>query len=318
MGSPAVHSTAAAVPSTRGQPLRVAFAGPQVWLDACAPPRPALGLDPAWFPTPAPGRAEAHADAWVSDLTMRAPHVCVLLDPLSLDPALLEGIARTSAVTLGVLTGGLPAAAQQGALASLDRVLSFRPALTGAALGSGEIWRAIPPPVSDALFGEVRPLHSLPRAMSVGSSTEHREAMLMPAKHHHDLLQVIHGISGQPLAELLSEYDVGVWVSSEPGGGFGWQICAHLAAGQLLLAETLHPEHGLERDIDYLHVGSPEGLVWTLDRLGRFPEMHQRVRVRGRMKAEQFRASRVFARVLSDLLADVAAFDRSDAAPGGA
>ena len=45
-----------------------------------------------------------------------------------------------------------------------------------------------------------------------------------------------------------------------------------------------------------------------LERLARFPEMHQRVRVRGRMKAEHFRASRVFARVVHDLLADVAAF----------
>jgi hypothetical protein len=82
----------------------------------------------------------------------------------------------------------------------------------------------------------------------------------------------------------------------------------HLAAGQLLLAETLRPSHGLERNIDYLHFDSPEELVWVLDRLGRFPEMHQRIRIRGRLKAEQYRASRVFARVAHDLLADIAAF----------
>ena len=82
----------------------------------------------------------------------------------------------------------------------------------------------------------------------------------------------------------------------------------HLAAGQLLLAETLDPAHGLERNIDYLHIDSPEGLARPLDRLGRFPEMHHRIRVRGRLKAEQYRASRLFGRVLTDLLADVAAF----------
>ena len=53
---------------------------------------------------------------------------------------------------------------------------------------------------------------------------------------------------------------------------------------------------------------SAEDLVWVLDRLARFPEMHQRVRVRGRMKAEDYRASRLFPRVIHDLVADVAAF----------
>jgi hypothetical protein len=82
----------------------------------------------------------------------------------------------------------------------------------------------------------------------------------------------------------------------------------HLASGQLLLAEALRPEHGLERNIDYLQVESPDGLKWVLDRLRRFPEMHQRIRVRGRLKAEQYRASRLFARLTHDLLADLTAF----------
>jgi len=312
MGPPAVHSAATAAPSSRGQPLRVAFLGPDVWLDACAPPRAARGLQPGRFGA----NVREGAQHTLSALADFAPHVSVVFDPPEVDGEVLEGLAGGGAggVTLGVLVGDLPGEEQRAGLAHLDRLLSFRPALTGMAAGGAEIWRAIPPPVSDAQFGEVRPLHAAPRAMSVGASTRHREAMLMPAKHHHDLLQVIHGVSGQPLAELLGEYDVGVWVAREPGGGFGWQVCAHLAAGQLLLAEQLTPAHGLERDIDYLHVDSPETLVWTLDRLGRFPEMHQRVRVRGRMKAEQFRASRVFARVLFDLLADVGAFGRP--APG--
>jgi hypothetical protein len=72
----------------------------------------------------------------------------------------------------------------------------------------------------------------------------------------------------------------------------------------------------LERDIDYLHVDSPEGLAWTLDRLGRFPEMYQRIRVRGRLKAEQYRASRLFRRIAHDLLADVNAFGSSRTSRG--
>jgi hypothetical protein len=132
--------------------------------------------------------------------------------------------------------------------------------------------------------------------------------MLLPAKHHCDLLQVLHGLSGAELVELLNDYDVGVYVGPEDGGGFGWQVGAHMAVGQLLISDRLMPSHGLEPNIDYLQVTSPDELVWVLERLGRFPEMHDAIRVRGRLKAEQYRASRMFARVSHDLLADVAAF----------
>ena len=132
--------------------------------------------------------------------------------------------------------------------------------------------------------------------------------MLAPVKHHHDLLHAIHGVSGDLLAEFLREYDVGVYVAPEPGGGFGWQVGVHLAAGHLLLAEALTPSHGLERGIDYLEADSAGGLAFMLERMARFPEMYHSVRVRGHLKAEQFRASRVFARLIHDLLADVTSF----------
>jgi hypothetical protein len=236
------------------------------------------------------------------------PDVTVVFLPTSL-PA--EALNELPGVTLGVLAGDIHTPGLADIASGLDRLVSFLPALTGTKLGATEVWRAVPSPVGDALYGEVRPLCGRPRAMSVGRSTEHREWMLMPAKHHHDLLQVIHGVSGGSLVELLREYDVGVHVSPEPGGAFGPQVGMHLAAGHLLLSEAPTPAHGLERNIDYLHVDSPAGLVWTLDRLARFPEMYQRIRVRGRLKAEQYRASRLFARMAHDLLADVRVFGSS-------
>ena len=284
-----------------GRTLRVAFLGPQQWLEGCAPPQAALGLLPRFF------AAQVELSQTLASLERFAPMATVIFDPLAVPDELL---AAAPGITLGVLVGDLPSEDDAAAFGALDRLVSFRPALTGAQIGARGVWRAVPPPVSDLYFGEVRPLHSRPRAMSVGRSTAHREAMLLPAKHHHDLLQVIHGVSGRWLAELLAEYDVGVYVAREPGGGFGAQVGMHLAAGQLLLAEALDPTHGLERDIDYLQISSPDALVYMLDRLARFPEMHQRVRVRGRMKAEQFRASTLFARLLRDLLADVATFGR--------
>lgn len=300
MSSPAARSVASVPLRRLGEPLRVAFVGPHVWLDGCAPAEATHVMRSARFAVSGSVDAERELAA-VADFD---PHVTVIFDPLSL-PA--PALPLVPGVTLGVLVGGAP---DEGASVpdALDRIVSFVPALTGTPLGDGEAWRAIPPPVSDALYAEVRPLHHAPRVISIGRSSAHREEMLMPAKHHHDLVQVIHGVSGAPLRELLEECDVGVFVAGEAGGGFGQQVGMHLAAGHLLLAEHLTPAHGLERDIDYLHFDSPDGLVWVLERLRRFPEMYQRVRHRGRLKAEQYRASRVFDRVVHDLLADVAAF----------
>lgn len=282
-----------------GEPQRVAFVGAPAWLAAATPPAPTRALVPRRF-----AAMEDPTGPLSDELARFRPHFCVAFDPPALSPGLLAALPRPA---LGVLVGELPQ--DDGAWAArLDRIVSFRPSLSGERVGSGEVWRAVPPPVSDAFFHAVSPLRRAPRAMSIGRSTGHRERMLMPAKHHHDLLQVLHGVCGESLDELLREHDVGVYVSPREGAGFGLQVGLHLAAGQLLLSQELGPGHGLERDIDYLQFDSPEGLVWTLERMGRFPEMHQRVRERGRLKAEQYRASRLFARVLCDMRLDMGAF----------
>ena len=303
MSPPAARSAAVSPQQAIGVPLRAAFIGSRVSLEGCAPPERSGRLRSRCYPSSGEDDGRLRAK-----LARFDPDVTVVFDPAALEADLL---AELPGVTLGLLGAGAPAQLQPSvvvAIERLDRLVSFNPGLTGTSVGSAEIWRAVPPPVSDRLFAAVQALHHAPRAMSIGRSTAYRESMLMPAKHHHDLLQMIHGVSGAPLAELLSEYDVGVHVSPEGPGGFGQQVCLHLAAGQLLMSTPLAVTHGLEREIDFLQFDSPEGLVWSLERLARFPEMYQRVRVRGRLKAEQYRASRLFERLLGDLLADVAAF----------
>jgi hypothetical protein len=301
--SAAARSAAANPLRSAGLSLRVAFLGSAVWLDGCFPTAPVHGLLARRFQLAGVDDAEPTIGA----LSTFRPHVTVIFAPLSVAS---ETLAALPGVTLGVLVGSEQEPGRTrvtDGLQTLDRLVSFTPALTGTRIGGGEVWRAIAPPVSDVLFSQVRPLHRAPRPISIGSSTPYREAVLMPAKHHHDLLQVIHGVSGEELRELLHECDVGVFVPRDPGGGFGLQVGMHLASGHLLLVDDLTPAHGLERDIDYLAVDR-DGLVWVLDRLGRFPEMYQRIRIRGRLKAEQYRASRLFQRLAHDLLNDVAAF----------
>lgn len=283
------------------RPLRVAFLGAPAWLSACCPPAASKGMLAGRF---------AHVPGDDPELLARdvggwRPDACVIFAPASLPPAMLSELPGAR---LGIVLAGLTEEPQGYSGEGLHRLASFRPELTGEAVGAGRLWRAFPPPVADELYAPVRPLHHPPRAMSIGRATAHREELLTPAKHHNDLLQAIHGVAGAELVELLGEHDVGVYVPPWPGPGFGQQAGVHLAAGQLLVAQPLWPLHGLERGIDYVQFHAAEELVWILDRMARFPEMHQRERVRGRMKAEWFRASRLFGRIVEDLLADLAAF----------
>lgn len=279
--------------------LRVAFVGPAALLDDWAPAGAQSCFAYEKFPAD-PKRDPADACARAASF---GGAVTVVLDPITFSASSLSSLPG---LTLGVLPD-MPSV-EGSTLAALDRVVSFDPMHTGAPTAGAQIWRAIPPPVSDIFFGDVRALHTSPRVMSIGRCTPHREAMLAATKHHHDLLQIIHGICGEKLAGLLATYDVGVYVAPEFGGSVEGQAVVHLAAGQLLLAEPLWPAHGLELGIDYLEVNSPEAIEWTMRRLCQFPEMYHRIRVRGRMKAEQFRSSRVFARLIHDLVKDVAAF----------
>jgi len=91
-------------------------------------------------------------------------------------------------------------------------------------------------------------------------------------------------------------------------------VCLQLAAGQLVVSETLSPTHGLEPDIDYLEIAEPRQLLAVLRAAVAFPRAYERVRVRGRRKAEAFRASHVYPRLAADLLHDLRVFGTERAA----
>jgi hypothetical protein len=300
MSTPVAANAAPVQDASAAETIRTVFIGAEAWLESCCP---SVDTDARTNAAIAIDRLE-EADV-VSAAERLRPDVTVVFGPTSLPAEILRRIPGT---TLGVLLGSGLDKRDGETIDALDRVVSFYPELTGASPGEAEVWRAIPPPVNDALFAEVRRSRGHPRAITIGRSTARREWMLLPAKHHYDLLQVLHGVTGPALAELLHEHEVAVYVPPQRWPEFGSQVGMHLAAGQLLLAAGLYPAHGLERDIDYLHFDSPRELVRVLERLARFPDMHHRIRVRGRLKAEQFRASRLFARLTADLLADVAAF----------
>lgn len=271
--------------------LRVVFLGQVAVSGAHVLRRPAGAVRPTFIDVRA-GTNPAGVRALVA---RAAPHIVVVLAPEVVGEDMLTGIR---AATLGVARPGAPSPDPR----RFDRVL--------AAPGTGVAgaWRTRPLPVDDRLFAPIRTPRDPPRALFLGRSTEHREDLLLASKHGHDVLHYAHGLTGEALTAVLDTADIGIALNHSDAPGVPTQALVHLAAGQLLLSERLTPPCGLEAGIDFLEFDSRDALATLLYQLRARPDAYDRVRIRGRLKAESHRASVVWPRIAADLLWDLAAF----------
>jgi hypothetical protein len=246
--------------------------------------------------------------------------VIVVFRPELVAAGLFQGI---EALTLGILTEPLPRVGDPthpdlvrrlGDLAALnpdefDRVVSFDPLIAATASRYVPIWRSLPLPVSDEVFGWSDAMATPPKLLFVGRTTKHREEFLAALKHTHDLLHIEHGVFGDEFIRVAREScDIAINLHNEAYPSFENRVSMHLAAGHLVISEPLSPSHGLEPGIDFIEITTPEELMDAVGRVLRRPEAATFMRWRGRQKAESFRASTVWSRVVHDLLLDVSAF----------
>jgi hypothetical protein len=299
-----------------GDPLRVAFVGQRTFFEACA-----LGnVLPKVRTTFLEFRKGGDAEALVAGLERFRPHAVVVFRPEIIPAGAFSGLR---AATLGFLTEPIPRGAgaghpdQQRRLWELnqvdrgnfDRVVSFDPLIAETAEQALPVWRSLPLPVADRFYAPVaRRLHGPARVLFVGRSTPHRERLLEPAKHLYDVVHMAFGVDAEALEALMREHDVGINLHNEPYLSFENRVSLHLAAGHLVLSEPLSPLHGLEPGIDFVEVDTPGWIARTIEVLRRYPGSYHAVRVRGRHKAESFRASRVYPRLVADLFDDLSAF----------
>jgi hypothetical protein len=295
--------------------MRVAFVGTRLYFEACSLTAPAGGIEPHFVDH----RGGADPAPMLRRLEVLDPDVVVVFRPEIVPPGAFEGLR---ALTLGFNTEPLPrdgaahpdqvfrlSELAQTDVAQFDRIITFDPLGARAAHEHGiEVWRSLPLPVDDRVFAPARPAAHPPRIVFVGYSTPHREAWLIDLKHHFDVLHVAYGIHGQRLRDLFGRTDVAINLHGEPYPSFENRVSLHLAAGHLVLSEPLSPLHGLEPGIDFVEVGTPGQLLEAIFGLREHPDLFAAVRRRGRRKAEQFRASRVWPRLIGDLQRDVAAF----------
>jgi hypothetical protein len=306
-----------------GAALRLAFVGQSTFFEATSLDEHSARIHTQFIEF----RGGRDPDELMHALHAFDPHVVVVYRPEIIPAGLFHGLR---AATLGFLTEPLPRAGGKSHpdlerrlnelrgvdQSNFDRVVAFDPLFIETAEDVMPVWRAVPLPVADRYFAPVRPISGKPRACFVGRSTEHREWFLTPLKHEFDLLHLAFGVDADRLADVLAEHDVTINLHNEPYESFENRVCLHLAAGHLVISERLNPRHGLEPGLDYLEVETPQDLLEIMLPLQRWPGTYDRVRVRGRMKAEQYRASAVFPRLIGDLLRDLAAFGTSRAARG--
>lgn len=299
--------------STASQSLRVAFVAQREYFASSTLEDPAGGLEPRFFDF----RFDAPVEPLLTALRDWAPHVVFMFRPEML-PA--GAFAELDAVTLGFFTEPLHVPGQPphpdldtrfGVLertdpTGFDRLCIYNPSFVATAERAVPIWRAFPIPISDRYFAPVRPTgRADPQLLFVGRSTAHREAFLGPLKRDFPLVHLAHGVTEDDYRSFVARTDVGLNIHNEPYPNYEYRVSEFLAAGLLVVTEPVSPYHGLRPGSEVLEVREPWE-AWELVRaMQRAPQAFAPVRLAGRRAAERFRASRVFPRLIADLLDDV-------------
>ena len=175
---------------------------------------------------------------------------------------------------------------------------------TRAAATGRPLWRLIAPPVDDALFGPPRePAHRSKIAVTA-PSTPYRERLLLGAKHAHDLR------ARRPRLTPGSTSDVDVAVVLRPHATRRLPARRRRAMPPpgTSSSPTTPPTASSPASTSSL-ADDAAALTAAVGAVRAAPAVHHRVRVRGRLKAERFRASTVWPQLVADLQADLAAFD---------
>jgi hypothetical protein len=282
---------------------------------------PAAGLEPSFV--------DHRGDDVVERVAAQRPDVVVVFGPERLQRDVARALpGLTVACLLDQLPGPLTVDTSPWRTGeALDETIAASDGDVGAAFDAGGydrvlatdarvarlglrdvVWRSPPLAVDDALYRLPGPPPTLCRPLFIGESTPHREAFLVDAKHNYDLRHYAFGLADDRLARVLGETTVGVVMAPGPFTTFEPNTALHLAAGHLLLAGPLVPPRGLESGLDHLSFDTHGDLMRLLFEIEHFPGAYEAVRQRGRVRAEEFRASRIWPRLVRDLLLDIEAF----------
>jgi hypothetical protein len=164
-----------------------------------------------------------------------------------------------------------------------------------APAGEG-LWRRAPWPAADVLFDLTDAGAPAADPLLVGAERGLRDAVAERAAERGVALRQAERLDAATIA------GAGCVVFAEsPGGALPSRAFAVLAAGRLLIAPRLQTSFGLEDGLDHVEFADPDEAVTAVEAFAADPETFGRVLSWGRLKAEQQRASVVYARLTEDL-----------------
>ena len=298
--------SAAALDGRRPAPLRVAFVGQRTYFEVCAPHAPVGGIEPSLRRLP---RRRQHRRAARRAARASRPTSSSSSAPRSSRAGLFADARR--AAVLGFTTEPLPRAGEashdklEWNLAELDRgrprQLRPRRLLRPLRLGGGRrrtcrSGAACRCPSTTASTARSRPARRKPRVIFIGYSTWHREEHLLrgqarvrhrPLRARPDRRRAARGARRAPTSASTCTARPSPLTSrtaccctSPPGTSSSpsrWSRPSASSRGSTSSSST-----------------SPDDLSLRLHQLHDQPDAFERVRIRGRDKADQFRASRVW------------------------
>ena len=151
-------------------------------------------------------------------------------------------------------------------------------------------WRSLVLPVADSIYGTA-PDGPPGRAAWLGPAGARRDEYERLFTHSVELV-------GTPAPVALNLHE-----NETPA--FEHRAAVALASGCVLVSETLTPAHGLEPGLDYIEGRTLDDLYLGVENAASAPAAFRRMRLRGRAKAERFRASTLLERVARDLLLEL-------------
>lgn len=164
------------------------------------------------------------------------------------------------------------------------------------------IWKSLPLPVDDLYFSDPKNSQVPPRIGFFGRPTEHRDQYLNKFLHEFDIRYFAHGVFGNDMKMAFENLEVGINIHNERYLNYENRVSLHLAASHLVISEPLSPTHGLEAGSDFIEFQNPTDFEIILREIWQYPDAFMQTRLNGRRKAEYFRASAVYDKLINELV----------------
>ena len=118
----------------------------------------------------------------------------------------------------------------------------------------------------------------------IGRSTEHREKYLGALKSHFKLIHIAHGLEGTEMLPYISRSKININLHAEPEISWEPRTQLLLACGTVMISEPISPNNYLEKNKDYIEIGTREELYNKCADILQNYEAYDDYKINGRAK----------------------------------